>query len=560
MLIAGIVGGELFGRIKLPKVTGWIGTGIILRFADLPGLHPGDLPRFSPFSDFVLGFIAFTIGATLHFASLRNAGKRLGLLLLGEALVTPTVVVLLLYTVGGLDFAASAVLGAIAIAGAPGTTVLVIREARARGILSRTLIAAVGLIDMVAVATFVLVVSWLHDVIGGAEPSLAAAAAKAGGQFGMALGIGLAVALLVIGLTRTVVGPAFVGPAMVAAILGAWGLGQALGVSSILACTFAGIAMSNLQHDTANAGEAYLQPFGGVLFAGFYTLAGMRLDFGLVAPVAGLVALYFLGRLLGKSIASYTSMRLAGVTENVRNYLGMALLPHGGVAVGLIFLVQADSTLAPMHDIVVSVGLAALAINQLLGPSSTRFALGRAGETGQDRPRLLDFLTEQRIVTGLSGKDKKAVIEALANRLYQTSSINVPKDEFIARVLARENEESTCLGEGFMIPHAVLDAGTEIQGVLGLSSNGMELGAYDERAIHAVVLLATPPTDRPRHLQILAAFATAITRDPNFREQLYYARSAAHAYEILHADAAQDMNYFLDDAMQEVAERPQTRG
>jgi len=56
-------------------------------------------------------------------------------------------------------------------------------------------------------------------------------------------------------------------------------------------------------------------------------------------------------------------------------------------------------------------------------------------------------------------------------------------------------------------------------------------------------------TDRRRHLEVLAAFANAISRDVNLREQLYHARSAAHAYEVLHAEDAEDINYFLEDAM-----------
>ena len=65
----------------------------------------------------------------------------------------------------------------------------------------------------------------------------------------------------------------------------------------------------------------------------------------------------------------------------------------------------------------------------------------------------------------------------------------------------------------------------------------------------AVLLLATPKADRKRHLEVLAAFARIITSDVNLREQLYHARSAAHAYDVLHADEAEDINYFLEDAL-----------
>ncbi|PRQ05505.1 cation:proton antiporter domain-containing protein [Enhygromyxa salina] len=548
ILIAGILGGELVARFKLPKVTGWIGTGIIVRALALPGLEGPTLLRFAPFTDFVLGFIAFTVGATLHFHSLRNAERRLSFLLIGEALITPTIVFLAMYFVGGVDLRASMLLAVIAIAGAPGTTVIVVREVRARGLLSGTLIAAIGLIDMVAVGGFVLVSSLLREGIDGWDSALM----TLGVEFGGSLAIGLGCALLAVGLTRRVIGPAFVGPTMVALILGAWGLAEVCDVSGILACTFAGLALSNLQHDTTRAAEAYLQPFGGVLFAGFYTLVGLRLDFSLVVPMAGLVALYFCARLIGKSTSAFAAMSAARVPPRVRNHLGLALLPHGGVAAGLLFFVQAAPRLAGVAETVVTIGLATLAINQLVGPSATRFSLARAGEIGQDRPRLLDFLEEQRIVLNMRGS-KRELIQALADRLYATTPMLVPKAEFVDAVIEREDEASTCLGLGLMIPHALIPAGEDVSGVLGLSTEGLDLDAGDGRSVHAVLLLAAPESNRNRHLQILAAFASALTKDENLREQLYHARSAGHAYEILHADEADELNYFLDEAIERVA-------
>ncbi|MBB3209873.1 mannitol/fructose-specific phosphotransferase system IIA component (Ntr-type) [Rhodopirellula rubra] len=567
VLIAGIVGGEIFALAKLPKVTGWIATGIMLRRLALPGMNtevdPVCLDRFLPYMHFVLGFIAFTVGATLYFASLRNTTKRIGFLLLGELLVTPVVVGLLLYFLGPLvpggdvmTAKPALVLAAIAIAGAPGTTVLVIQEARARGILTRTLLAAIGLIDMIAVAVFVFITTILGDESGWSHALQSVVI-----QFGVTLAIGGGCGMLAILLTRTLVSPAFLGPTMVAAVLGAWGFAAGFGTSGgILACTFAGIVVTNVRHDLVRSGEAYLQTISGALFALFYTFAGMRLDFGLVPQAAALVALYFFARLIGKCASAYSAMSLAGVTANVRGYLGIALLPHGGVAVGLILLISGENSgfSEEVRTLVNTVGLSALAINQLLGPSATRFALERSGEAHKDRARLLDFLQEHRIAVGLTGSDREATIRELTAQLYATSKMELSQEEFIKRVIARDDEHSTCLGNGLMIPHAILDEGegNEIRGVLGISPEGLGFDTPDGRVVHAVLLLATPEVERTRHLQVLSAFATAITRDANLVEQLYHARSPAHAYEILHADKHADINYFLEDAADQAGLRP----
>ncbi len=560
VLVIGIIGGEIFAAIKLPKVTGWIATGILLRQLALPGMEAEPLTedgappldKFLPYMNFVLGYIAFTVGATLYFNSLRNTGKRVGLLLLGEATITPILVGVIMYFIGPMinsDMSANPaiLLAAIAIAGAPGTTVLVIQEARARGILTRTMLAAIGLIDMVAVALFVFVSTLIKSENGMLEGFQ-----SVGIQFAVTFGIGSGCALLAVLLVRTIVKPAFLGPLMVAVILGAWGAAAGFGTSGgILACTFAGIVLTNCRHDLVRAGEAYLKSIGGVLFALFYTFAGMRLDFTKIPEAAGLVILYFIARLLGKYISAFSAMSFAGVTPNVRNYLGLALLPHGGVAVGLVLLVQGLPFEESTKSTVTIVGLAALAINQLLGPSACRFSLIKSGEDHMDRPRLLDFLQEHRIVVNIDG-DRETVITTMATLLYSTSDMELTKNAFIERIMKRDSLETTCLGKGLMIPHAILDEveANDVKGVLGLSSKGLDLGAPDGRLVHAVLLLATPEVERKRHLEIIAAFATAITKDINLREQLYHARSAAHAYEVLHADDLEELNYFLEDAQE----------
>lgn len=564
VLIAGIIGGELFSAIRLPKVTGWIFTGILLRgtaawHGEVTGLSEMTTTGFRPYMSFVLGYIAFTVGAALHFASLRNAEKRLGFLLLGEAVITPSVVVGLMMVAGewivpgSMPLRAALLLGAIAIAGAPGTTVLVVQEARAKGILTKTLLAAVALIDMVAVGVFVFVADFLAaGADGGTSWSTGwpNALATVGQEFGIAIVVGVLSAAIALGLTRTIVSPAFLGPTMVAVILGAWGAAVGFGASGILACTFAGIAVSNIRHDTVRSAEAYLHSIGGVLFAAFYTLAGMNLDMMQVLQVAGLVGLYFVARFLGKYAGAYAAMSLAGAPERIRNYLGLSLIPHGGVAVGLLLMVQTDPALADVAETVTTVGLAALAINQMVGPSGLRLALGRAGESGKAAPRLLDFLDENHIAVDLTGTTKKEVIRTLSAQLYSTTDAPaVSQEQFVEKVLEREALASTCLAQGLMIPHAMLDEGQDITGVLGISSKGLHLGAPDGQPVHAVLLLATPTADRKRHLEVLAAFARAITRDVNLREQLYHARNAAHAYDVLHAEDAEDINYFLEEAM-----------
>lgn len=550
--MAGMLGGELMSRLKLPRVTGWIITGIGLGALKLDTLDLEHLRSFYPLTDFVLGYIAFTVGSHLNISQLRNAGKRLTLLILAEATITPAIVVFAMYGIGGFPIAVSFVFAAIAVAGAPGTTVLVVREARASGVFVKTLVAAVALIDLVAVGMFVIVETEMSSgaPITGVGFILTAFpyALKA---LAIAAGIGIAVALAVIFVMRTIFSHKLIGAIMVTSIIVAWGIAEQFEVSSILACTFVGITLGNLIHDQERAGEAYVNNFGDILFTAFYTLAGIRLDFGSVIPLAGMVALFFGARVIGKVCSTYVSMSLAGAVKSVRHYLGIALVPHGGVAVGIMFFTQDEPMLAEYADVILAVGLAALAVNQLIGPSATRFALGVAGEAGRDRPRLLGFLREQDIVVNFKASTKEEAIRKLTDVLYRTHTIGMSKDDFVQAVLEREADVSTCLGRGIMIPHgAVEEPDAPIVGVMGVSADGLDFETPDGKPVHAIVLLATSHKDRPRHLEVLAAFSRAL-HDRNTAERLYGANSAAHAYELIHSEDAEDFNYFIDELAEE---------
>ena len=83
-------------------------------------------------------------------------------------------------------------------------------------------------------------------------------------------------------------------------------------------------------------------------------------------------------------------------------------------------------------------------------------------------------------------------------------------------------------------------------GVMGLSSNGLGFKTPDNRPIHCMVLLATPSSDRDRHIEVLASLAHTIGSEHDLREALFDSQTPADAYEILHGDETEGFNRFLD--------------
>lgn len=161
-------------------------------------------------------------------------------------------------------------------------------------------------------------------------------------------------------------------------------------------------------------------------------------------------------------------MRLAGATEKLRKYLGLALLPQAGVAIGFVVLLEEDPAFrtaagAQILPIFVAVVLTVVTASEIVGPILTRFALARAGEIGHDRLRLIDFLQEENIVIDLKATTMDQAIEILTQRLV-TSHQLAPEayEPLLASIKAREADISTCLGSGLAVPHGILSEGAKM--------------------------------------------------------------------------------------------------
>lgn len=164
-----------------------------------------------------------------------------------------------------------------------------------------------------------------------------------------------------------------------------------------------------------------------------------------------------------------------------------------------------------------------------------------------DGERLLDFLQEENIVTEFSAESKPEAIRKLVDLLVSSHHLRLDREALATSVLQREQEVSTCLGGGLAIPHGELTEINQMYGVMAISRLGLNFDAPDGRPVHCMVLLATPPGQRQRHLEVLATLARTVGMDTEVQARLFDARTPAHAYDILHEEDAVHFNYFLDE-------------
>jgi len=549
VLVAGVAFGLLARRFHLPAVTGQILVGILLGLL-MRRLGYDTAHSLAPITDFALGLMAVAVGSHLHLRKLRNAKLRLGLLVLLEATITPLLVFTALIVAPGPDWTFALLLAAIAISTAPATILAIVKETRSKGVFVKTLVAAVALNNIAAILLFEVVHTVTHDALDATvDHSLLDVVFHTLRTLVLSVGLGGAVGLLLIGVTRHVVRSDRLATLSLIAILATAGVASQFGLfSTLLACLSLGVVLSNLTPDKEEIGHKVFENFEQAIFAVFFTLAGMELEFGFIVP-GGLLALAAFGaRIVGKLSAAWLAMKAAGATRRLRRYLGMALIPQAGLAVGLMLLVTEDPAFLGMRDLFLAVVLTLVTLNELVGPVLTRLALVRSGDYGKDRARLIDFIQEENITTDLEADTMEEAIERLVDLLLATHDLGVTREEMLAAVLHREGQASTLLGDGLAIPHGDLEEGERILGVMGISSPGLGIPTPDGHAVHCMILLATPPTARMRHLEVLAAFARTIGKDRTVQQQLFHAHSPAHAYEILHAEEhAEDFNTYLDE-------------
>ncbi len=550
VLVSGTLLGFLARRAMLPAVTGQIIAGVILGPSVLALFDTEAVAGLEPLTHFALALIGVTVGAHLNIQRLRNAVRRLFWLMLTEALVTPLVVLALLRatdTEPTLGF----LLATLAVSTAPATVVALVRETRAKGVFVKTLVAAVALNNIACIFLFELAREAGRITLTGASLEAEGALqvlAQAGLRLGAAIGVGVGAAVAAHVVSLRVVIPDRLTTLSVTTLLLTFGLASYLGVSPLAASLALGVAQTNLSPERERIADSVFHNFEPVILCVFFTLAGMHLDLEHAMTAGSLAGLFVVGRTVGKIVSSNLAMRIAGATDRVRRWLGPALLPQAGVAVGLVILIQGDPAFAGIEQTFTVVVLTAVTFFEIVGPLTTRVALTRAREVGLDRPRLVDFLQEENIRTDLEGRDFDHTLEQLVDLLIRSHQlVGVDRDALLRSVREREAEVSTCLGEGLAVPHGELPEGFEMAGVMGLSQRGLDFPTPDGRLVHCVVLLATPRGERDRHLEVLAALARTIGSDPAVQERLYNAKTPAHAYEILHGEQTEEFNYFLGE-------------
>jgi Kef-type K+ transport system membrane component KefB len=384
ILLLALLAGHLVKTIKVPEVTGYLLAGVVLGPSVLGWLSHETLIAVAVLSEVALGLILFSVGSVFEFALFRRIGRQVLFVTLVESALAAAAVtagVLLL----GQPWQVACLLGAVAIATAPASTLMVIRECDSEGPLTDNLLGIIAVNNLLCITTYSLVAASID--LGAAFTGSASAAGTLYRSsfmlFWQILGsaaLGYLVGALLAAWSRHVTESGEMLILLAGSILLCVGLARLLDLSALIASLAVGATMVNLA-DRSKPLFATLAGTDPPFYAIFFVLAGAELDLTLVSSIGGLGLVYLIGRATGKFVGAGLATRWLGLEPSVQKYLGFALLAQAGLAVGLTLAISSRYPLwAPVVSTVV---LGSVAVYEVIGPVSARFALSRAGETGR---------------------------------------------------------------------------------------------------------------------------------------------------------------------------------
>lgn len=385
MLFSGFALTRLTKLLKLPNVTAYIIAGILIGPYCL-GLIPEETTKGMAFlSDIALAIIAFGVGKFFKLSTLKKNGLKVVVITVLEALVASVIVFLIMYFALGMPLAFSLVLAALASATAPASTVMTIKQTGAKGDFVDTLLQVVALDDVVSLVAYSVAIS-LALAMGGEggaldfevviKPILTnALVIVLGAVFGFILKALLPKKRSTDNRLIIIIGVLFT----------FCGICAMLDVSPLLGCMVIGTVYINTTDDEKLFLQLdYFSPPILLLFfvnsgVGFNlsALIGDSAGFGKVSLlVAGIV--YMLSRLIGKYLGAYIGCVVTKKSNKVRNYLGLALVPQAGVAIGLAAL--GARTLGGDAGVALqTVILASSVLYEMIGPACSKLALYLSG-------------------------------------------------------------------------------------------------------------------------------------------------------------------------------------
>lgn len=389
VILTGLIFGKIVKKFKLPNVTGYLIGGLIIGPSVMGKLGVAVLPEeaingLMLLSEIALGFIAFSIGTEFKFSYFKRVGPKPIIIAIFESLFAVLFIFIVLILLG-FDLGFSLVLSAIGAATAPAATLMVIKQYKAKGEVTETLMSVVAIDDATALIFFGIAVAIANN-LKNTSANVFFTILKPFIEIVISLGIGFILGLIITFLLKWFTGRSNRISVVVAIVLLSVSINsifKALNLdfefSTLLAIMMIGAVFTNTsKSDQIETIMELVDRFTPPILISFFVISGAHLNLNVLKSVGLIGVVYIVMRVIGKVAGTWFGGVISKTSKKVQVYLGFSLIPQAGVAIGLATL--AGSVVPNYAQQISAVILCATLIYELVGPMITKISLQKAGE------------------------------------------------------------------------------------------------------------------------------------------------------------------------------------
>ena len=372
ILFFGTIFGKLIKLFKLPEVTGYLLSGLLIGPYILNLVSLDDIYILEPLTIIALTFISFLVGAELKWKYVKKLGSKpfvIGLITSLCALFLVTIGCILL----GYDFKISLLLGAIATSAAPASVLMIVKEYQARGELTKTMLSVIAISDILSVVLFGVCLALVKEntsiFLSLLEPlKEIIISLLVGGVLGYTIGY----------LSRYLKKHGDIITLIIIAVFIDILVCDLIGISQLLSAMIMGITFINSfnNHITDRVLDVIDDICTPILMI-FFVLSGASLDFNALPSIWLIGLVYIILRIVGKIIGNFIGSKITKESKNITKYLGLTLLSQTGIAIGLATLA---ANIIDNGKLLVAVVLASSFIYDIICPLLVKYVLKKSKE------------------------------------------------------------------------------------------------------------------------------------------------------------------------------------
>ena len=398
--------------LHLPDATGYIIAGILIGPSVLNLIPTGIAENLDFISDIALGFIAFGVGKYVIFEKDSKDRTRILVITLCETIITLFAVVFVMKVIFGFDLAFSFLLGSIACATAPASTIMTINQYKAKGPFISSLIKIIAIDDCIAILLFHIILFVTANPAGTIT--------TLGVLLPLFYNLGVIGVGILFGLFLSAIGGKFKSKSqklltglllMLILVTGC----SFLELSPLLACMAFGISYSNATGDK----EIFeiFHKFSPPIILLFFINSGLKLNLSMLASLGIIGIAYFAVRILSKVGGAYVGGQITYSSPRIKKYVGLALIPQASISIGLATLASRVLPVELSETLSVIV-ISSAVLYELIGPILSKYAIFKSNSVSKRNMRLYDGI-------GIHKKEENVEISSpeKTNNLTQTKEL-----------------------------------------------------------------------------------------------------------------------------------------